>query len=55
MRLLLLAAFLGALTVSAIGCSSSSSSGANPKLVNPPDPKVAPPTSNGGKPKANSQ
>jgi hypothetical protein len=55
MRLLLLAAFLAGLTISATGCSSSSSTGGAPKLVNPPDPKVAPPTSNGGKPKANSQ
>jgi hypothetical protein len=58
MRLLLSFALLGGLALTATGCSSGSSSGgANPKLVNEPNPKVAPvsPSGGGGNPKASSQ
>jgi hypothetical protein len=56
LRITLVTVLMAALT-SAIGCSSSSSSANNPKLVNPPDPKLkaASPTAGGGKPKASSQ
>jgi hypothetical protein len=56
MRLLLMVSLLAGMAVCVTGCSSSSSSaGNNPKLVNPPDPKLQPvQPSSGGAGKANS-